>query len=366
MNSFCDQDKYFMRVALSLAEKVKGRTFPNPAVGAVVVKNGKIVGEGATAVYGGAHAEIRALHAAGKKAHNAILYVTLEPCNHYGKTPPCTEAIVSAQIKKVIIAMKDPNPLVNGGGIRYLRKRNISVLIGLMREQATALNEDFCWSIQKKKPWITLKLAMTYDGRIADSAGSSKWITNFEARKFVHFLRSRHAAIAVGRGTLEKDNPQLTVRYVKGHSPVRMVFSTTKRINKRTFLVKDSKRIRSILVCSDGIPGTKEFTAQGLEIWYIGAKKGTKHLAVFLAMAYHEGITSIFIEGGQKLASSFLEQRLVNKLYICYGNKLIGNGINGFQFAKHFSLQKSIHLNRVSTLCFGDNFLICGYPEWED
>lgn len=366
MSHYTDKDRCFMQQALRLAEKVKGTTFPNPAVGAIVVNKGKIVGSGATRPYGGLHAEKIALQKAGCRSRNALLYVTLEPCCHFGQTSPCTDAIIEAQIKKVIIAVKDPNPLVNGRGIRYLRKKNIDVSVGCMSWEASLLNEDFFWAITQKQPWITVKLATTLDGRIADIKGNAKWITNTKSRTCVHSIRRKHAAIAVGRETLIKDNPQLTVRHVRGTSPIRIVFTSDPNISEKYYIRKNTGTYRSIIVCKGGIKSTKNVLDNSMEVWYTGFKRSSEHLRSFLNMAYAEGITSILIEGGRKLASSFLEYKLVNRLYIFYGNKILGAGIEGFSLHNHLKLDTAIRLTHIQTDRFDDNVMVTGIPCWED
>lgn len=358
-------DIFYMSEALKIAEKVKGKTFPNPAVGAVIVKDGVIVGSGATAAYGGPHAEIKAIKKAGDSAKNATIYVTLEPCNHYGKTPPCTQSIINARIKRVVIAIKDPNPLVNGKGIRFLKTNGLSVSVGLLKESAQKLNEDFFWSIQHKTPWITVKLAMTIDGRIADSFGNSKWITNKKARIFVHDLRKKHAAIAVGRNTIEKDNPHLTVRHVSGKSPVRIAFASKNSLDHNSFFRKDAHAIRSIIVCKGGDAGKKEVAFDGVWLWHTGKQRNSAHLNYFLKMAYEERLSSIMVEGGQKLATSFIENRLVNRLYIFYGNKFVGNGIKGISFNNGLPIEDGMFLTKFETGIFDDTIMITGIPAWE-
>lgn len=365
ISTFSEEDKGYMERALRLAEGAKGKTFPNPAVGAVVVKKGKVVGKGATDVCGKDHAEKKALKEAREHAQGATLYITLEPCNHYGRTPPCTHDIVDAGVKRVVVALKDPNPLVNGKGIRFLRRNEVDVSIGLLRKEASELNEDFFWSVAHNTPWISLKQALTFDGKIADVYGDSKWITNKKARTFVHDIRRRHAAVAIGSGTLEKDNPQLSVRYVKGKSPVRFVFSSKNVFQGNTHFRKDANKIRSIIVLSSGKKGQKKIDPSGIELWYTGTKKTPRNLFTFMDMAYKEGLTSILVEGGQQLASTFLEYKLVNRLYLFYGNRLLGRGIDGFSFSKGLRIKKSIHLIDAKTYCFDDNIMITGIPSWK-
>ncbi len=361
---FSESDTIFMQCALQHAKSVKGTTLPNPAVGAVVVRNDVVVGEGATDVYGGPHAERNALNVAGRLARGATLYVTLEPCNHSGRTSPCTHAILDSGIKKVVVAAKDPNPLVNGRGIRFLRRNNIQVSIGLMRKEATELNEDFFWSITHKLPWVSVKLACTLDGRIADIRKKSKWITNKKSRILVHNIRKNHAAIAVGRETLQLDNPQLTVRYNKGKSPIRIVFSTSDGINKNHHFIKDARKYKSIIVSNGGRKGDIKTVSDGLERWYTGLKETPGNLKAFLKMAYKNDLTSILVEGGQKIASSLLEHKLVNRLYIFYGNKILGRGIEGISFFKGLSINNSMYLKDIKIHNLDDNVMITGIPQW--
>jgi diaminohydroxyphosphoribosylaminopyrimidine deaminase / 5-amino-6-(5-phosphoribosylamino)uracil reductase len=364
MNSKLCKDQEFMAQAMALAWAAKGKTFPNPAVGAVIAAKGKIVGAGATEKYGGPHAERVALKKAGKKADGATLYVTLEPCCHFGRTPPCTDAIIEAGIKRVVAAIRDPNPQVNGKGIAQLRDARIRVDTGLLQDEAASVNEDFFWAITKKRAWITLKLACTLDGRIADAYGESQWITGSEAREAGQELRRRHAAVAVGRTTLERDDPRLTVRHIKGFSPARIVFTSHLKIPARTYFYKHAGEARSIVVVSG--KGSRKIVRDsraGLEYWYTGERDARAHLRVFTKMAFENDITSVLVEGGQKLASSFLESGLVNRLYLFYGNKILGQGIEALRFSRGLPINKSISLKKKEILLFGDTFGVTGIPD---
>ncbi|HUI93241.1 MAG TPA: bifunctional diaminohydroxyphosphoribosylaminopyrimidine deaminase/5-amino-6-(5-phosphoribosylamino)uracil reductase RibD [Chitinivibrionales bacterium] len=356
-----EQDLRFMSLAVHLADSVKGATFPNPAVGAVIVKKGNIVGKGATSHCGGPHAEINALAAAKEKARGATMYVTLEPCCHFGKTPPCTAAIIGAGIKRVCVSTKDPNPLVNGKGSGILKKNGIEVVTGLMAHEAERINEDFFFWITQKSPWVSLKLAMTLDGRIADAAGASQWITSKDSRRYGHYLRARNAAVGVGRGTLIKDNPKLTVRHGKGSDPVRFVFSSKASVPSNSYFVTIAKRRpRSILVVAGGDAGSKERRENGVEVWRTGTIDREKNLRSFLRMAGSEGISSILIEGGSALASSFIENRLVNRLYLFYGNKILGGGLPGLAFSRRLALDKSMTLGRIEIKRLGGDVMVTG------
>jgi len=218
-------DTDFMKMALELAEKGRGFTSPNPVVGGVVVKDKKIVGKGYHQYIGGAHAEVNAIDDAGSLAKNATLYVTLEPCNHTGRTPPCTKKILDAGIRKVVVAMEDPNPEVDGGGIAFLKQHNVEVVTGICKKEANRQNEIFNKYAKTKHPFVLVKCAATLDGRIATKTGESKWVTGEESRKYVHRLRHEFDAIMVGIDTVAKDNPSLTTRLEdgKGSDPVRVV-----------------------------------------------------------------------------------------------------------------------------------------------
>ena len=362
--SFSESDAAFMAHALELAGRAKGKTFPNPAVGAVIVSRGKVVGEGATQECGGPHAERVALAQAGKKARGATLYATLEPCCHYGRTPPCTDAVIAAGIGRVVAAIGDPNPLVNGKGRRRLMAAGITVETGLLRHEAALVNEDFFWAVTTKRAWITLKLACTLDGRIADEDGGSRWITSDAARTFVHELRRRHAAIAVGRATLELDDPRLTVRHCKGNSPARCVFTSNKKIPAGSYFARHTGEARSIVVVAGGKKRSIVHDAPtGLEYWHTGEKDTGAHLAAFAEMAYENDLTSVLVEGGQKLASAFLEQGLANRVYLFYGNKLLGRGKEGFLFSKGLAIDKGVSLKQMEILPFADTVAVTGIPD---
>ncbi len=365
MKSFTDDDRRFMSRALELARAVKGATFPNPAVGAVVVAGGRVVGEGATAACGGPHAEKTALLRAGSKARGASLYVTLEPCCHFGKTPPCTDAIIEAGIRRVVVAVSDPNPLVEGKGIRRLRSSNITVDTGLMRNDAVHINEDFFWAIKRRRAFITLKLALTLDGMIADCKGNSKWITAAPLRRIVHDLRRIHAAVAVGSGTLITDNPRLTVRYGRKSNPARIIFTSDETIPQWTHFYRNAASTRGIVVVRKK---TKRKiitdTASGIEFWYTGSNDSAESMVAFTEMAFEQNITSVLVEGGRKIASVLLGAGLVNRLYLFYGNKIFGGGTEGISLNPPLSIDKCIMLRNRKTVVIGNDFYITGLPAY--
>ncbi|NLD92087.1 MAG: bifunctional diaminohydroxyphosphoribosylaminopyrimidine deaminase/5-amino-6-(5-phosphoribosylamino)uracil reductase RibD [Fibrobacter sp.] len=355
-------DRFYIRMAYSLAKKAKGLTFPNPAVGAVIVKDGKVIGKGATQFAGGHHAEKIALFEAGELACDATLYVTLEPCCHFGRTPPCTDAIIKAGISRVVITQKDPNPLVSGKGIKQLRESGIRVDDGIFEKEAPCLNEDYYWSIQHKKCWITLKLAMTLDGRIADGSNISKWITSEKSRSYVHELRRMHAAVGVGRSTLDYDNPQLTVRHKKGYNPARVIFSSSADTPVNSYFFQHAHDTRSIVVVRSETSKIKVDEKSGIEYWFTGELDHSKSMNIFREIAYSYGISSIFVEGGQRIASLLLEKQMVNRVYFFYGNRILGAGREGLQFSRGLSMPNCISLDNIELKSFSNDMMITGTP----
>ncbi|MBD3393510.1 MAG: bifunctional diaminohydroxyphosphoribosylaminopyrimidine deaminase/5-amino-6-(5-phosphoribosylamino)uracil reductase RibD [Chitinivibrionales bacterium] len=360
MARFTEFDALHMDRALALARRAKGRTRPNPAVGAVITRGNAVVGQGSTQRCGGPHAEVMALRQAGRKAQGATMYVTLEPCCHHGRTPPCTDRIVSSGIRRVVVAISDPNPLVAGKGVRQLRKAGIDVARGLRGVEARAINEDYFWAITERRPWVCVKLAVTLDGRIADHTGKSKWITNAAARSFVQHLRGTHAAVAVGAATLRADNPRLTVRCAGTLSPARVVFARSPRAGRRSRFRRTAGTYRSILVCPGARAGMKSVCADGVEVWRTGRAARPENLRVFEQMAFDEGMTSILVEGGRELASSFLEAGMVNRLYLFYGNRLLGGGLEAIRFHTALPLARGQVVTDMRLFEFDGSFAVTG------
>jgi diaminohydroxyphosphoribosylaminopyrimidine deaminase/5-amino-6-(5-phosphoribosylamino)uracil reductase len=254
---------------------------------------------------------------------------------------------------------------MSGKGIRQLRRSGIAVHSGLLRAEAQRVNEDFFYAIRTQSAWVTLKLALTWDGRIADSHGDSKWITSISARRIVHDLRRRHAAIAIGSGTLAKDNPRLTVRLLPGVSPARIVFGSENSIRRASPFAQTAASVRSIVVTGDGERQTIAVRQDGIEVWHTGTRDRLKSMRAFLALAYREGLTSILVEGGQKVASFMLENRLVNRVYFFYGNKILGKGFEGLAFSKPQPLSNCLRLKFVEIQQMGNEVIISGLPKWE-
>ncbi|MCK4234353.1 bifunctional diaminohydroxyphosphoribosylaminopyrimidine deaminase/5-amino-6-(5-phosphoribosylamino)uracil reductase RibD [candidate division WOR-3 bacterium] len=349
-----------MKKAIQLARRGKGRVSPNPLVGAIIVKNGKIIGDGYHKKAGTEHAEIVAIKKAGKKAKDSTMYVNLEPCCHYGKTPPCTETIIGAGIKEVFIGTKDPNPLVSGNGIKKLEKKGIKVNIGTLENEARKLNEFYFTYMKKKRPFIILKIAQTIDGNIADLSGNSKWITNESARKKVHSLRYEVDAILTGIGTVKKDNPQLTARLLKNtKTPLRIVLDSNLRIPHNSEIVKEGTIIATLPKSS--MKKKKNLISKGIRIWEIQGKDNRIDLSKVLKRAYEEKIISILVEAGKKVSSSFLKENLIDKIYIFISNKILGKGLHSFGNLGFDHLEDSLIIDNVVFERLKENFLIKGY-----
>lgn len=316
-------DSVYMRRALVLAERGWGQTAPNPMVGAVVVAGDQIVGEGYHARYGEAHAERIALQRAGDRARGATLYVTLEPCAHYGKTPPCADAVIEAGIARVVLAAPDPSPTARGGAAR-LRRAGVQVDTGVELAAALELNAPFFNAIASHRPWVTLKLAVSADGAIADPTGRQRWITGPESRAEVHRLRANADAIAVGVGTVLADDPSLTVRDATAPRvpPRRIVFDSSLRTPRTSILVRTAREIETILIAAQNAPVDRMAMANEAGVTVLTAP--SLHDAIDALCA--KGIRSLFVEGGAKLGGSLLREGLVDRLVIFRSKERFGAG----------------------------------------
>lgn len=322
------KDEEFMRMTLSLARKGLGTTSPNPMVGALVVKGQKIVGEGYHKKAGLPHAEVAALEAAGPAARGATLYVNLEPCCHQGKTPPCVGAIVKAGIKKVVVAMRDPNPLVLGKGIEQLKRAGIDVKVGLLEAEARLLNEAFITVKEQNRPFILMKAATSLDGKIATKIGESRWISNEESRKYANKLRSTMDGVMVGINTVILDNPMLVPRITKPKRyPVRIVLDSKLRIPLTCQLVKTADRYRTMIFALNDARTEKEsrLKSMSVEVVRVGpGENGRISLAEVCKGLVERDITSVLLEGGGELNSSLLKEGFVDKIVFFYAPKIIG------------------------------------------
>ncbi len=362
-----------MKLCLKLAEEFRGFTNPNPMVGAVLVKDGKIIGSGAHKKAGTAHAEILALNEAGENAKGSTLFVNLEPCSHFGKTPPCVERIISNEVKKVVIAMNDPNPLVNGKGIQKLKNAGIEVQVGICEKEAKELNEIYIKNITIKKPFLILKAAVSMDGKIATQTGDSRWISNELARKKVHEMRNYVDAILIGENTLMIDNPKLNVRFVESQkNPKKIILMSNLNLkNIEQFNVfKVSNKNSTILVSSK----TKEnenkisvFEESGFEVILIEELNKKLKLDNLLTELWEKEIYCILVEGGKETFTSFIEVKLVDKLHLFISPKIIGNeGLSWIGDLNIQNIKDSIQMKKVNFEVFEDNILFTGYPVYKD
>ena len=351
--------KKYMAIALELAEKGRGCVSPNPLVGCVIVKRGKIVGKGWHKKYGEEHAEINALRDAGKKAKNAGMYVTLEPCSHWGKTSPCTEKIVEAGIREVIVAMKDPNPLVDG--YRELKFRGLKTRIGIMGEEALKLNEAFVKYIKSKRPFVILKLAMSIDGKIATSTGDSKYITSTEARKYVHQIRNDVDAVMVGINTVIRDDPILDSRLVKGKNPIKVIVDSSLKMPEKAKVLDDPGKV--IIAATKSAPKNKieKLQQKGVRILILKSKEGMVDLSELMKELGSSDIASVMIEGGAELSGSAIKEKIVDKVLVFTAPKIIGNGLGPIKNLGITKVNKAIELKNISTSKIGRDFLVEGY-----
>ena len=350
--------KKYMAITINLAEKGKGYVSPNPLVGCVIVKRGKVVGRGYHKKFGEEHAEINALKVAGKKANNAAMYVNIEPCSHWGKTSPCTEKIVEAGIREVIVGMEDPNPLVDG--YKELKFRGLKTRIGILRDQAKKLNEVYIKYMKTKKPLVTLKLAMSLDGKIATSSGDSKYITSMAARKYVHQLRNDVDAVMVGLNTITRDNPLLDSRLVKGKNPKKIIVDSNLKISERAKVLKDPSRV--IIATTKKAPKKKidKFQQKGVRVIVLNPKKGLVDLKELMKELGKSEIAFVMIEGGAELSGNAIKEGIVNKLLIFTAPKIIGNGLGPIKNLGIKKINNAINLKNVSTKKIGKDLLIEG------
>lgn len=319
-----EDDQKYMQMAIDAAQKGEGWASPNPMVGAVIVKDGQILAVGYHHKCGDVHAEVDALRQLPEgAAQGATMYVTLEPCSHQGRQPPCCKAVVAAGLSRVVIAMGDPNPLVNGKGVEFLRAAGITVEIGLLAAEAARQNESFLYFITKKRPFVAMKLAQTIDGAIATSSGMSKWITGEEARSEGRKLRHKYDAILIGANTLRMDNPALTSRIPGARDPVKIVLSSAGQLPLDAQLFYSGK---TIVATTEACPEyqRKELRNRGVELIICPSRDGLPDLDFLLDELGKKSISSLLVEGGSMVQASFLKAHLINKLYLFMAPRIIG------------------------------------------
>ncbi len=315
----------FMQIALNEAMKGCGRVNPNPMVGAVIVKQDKIIATGFHEKYGGFHAERNAIMASDRSLKGATMYVTLEPCCHFGKTPPCTDAIIESGIATVVVGAEDPNVKVAGKGIKILQDHGIDVVLGVLEEQCKDLNEVFFHFITSRTPFVAMKYAMTMDGKIATYSGKSKWITDGPAREHTHTLRNRYSAIMVGIGTVLADDPQLTCRSPGGRNPVRIICDSKLRIPEDSNIVQTAADVETYVATL--VPEnekTRRLEDKGVHIIHVNEKEGRIDLQHLMAILGGKNIDSILLEGGSELHASALKSKIVNKAFVYMAPKIFG------------------------------------------
>jgi diaminohydroxyphosphoribosylaminopyrimidine deaminase/5-amino-6-(5-phosphoribosylamino)uracil reductase len=358
-------DGRWMRRALDLAGRGRGLTSPNPMVGAVVVSGGRVVGEGFHQRAGGPHAEVEALREAGPAARGATLYVTLEPCNHHGRTPPCVEAIRAAGVARVVAAVGDPNPRVAGGGAEALRAAGIAVVVGCLEDEARALNRIFLTSLKRVRPHVTLKSAMTLDGKIAARDGSARWITGEPARHRAHRLRSESDAIVVGIGTALADDPALTVRLDAPwpREPWRVVVDSAARLPTTARLIDAGSPGRVLVAITDAAPGDRRraLEARGVTVLPCTSQGERVDLADLCAHLLALEVQALLVEGGSRLSGAFLDAGLVDRVAFFIAPMLLGGVTAVTAIAgEGRTLPEAWHLERVSVTPVGEDWLVEG------
>jgi len=365
---FDREDVGWMRLALKLAKKMKGQTAPNPCVGAVLVKDGKLIASGYHKGAGTPHAEIVALRKAGERAAGCTLYVTLEPCCHYGRTPPCVDAIIAAKVKRVVAATVDPNPLVNGNGIKKLLEAGVEVTVGVLEDEAKALIEDFAKYITTGMPFVTLKLASSLDGKIATKLGDARWITCEASRKIAHMLRREHAAVMVGVNTAINDDPELTVRLVKvRRQPIRIVVDSKAKLPTSSKLCKTLDKAPLWLATTKHADKRKleELEKLGVKILIVDDQNDKVDMVSLMRKLGEMGVMSLLIEGGGEIAWSALKASIVDRVVWFIAPIIIGG-----RDAKHSvagegveKLSDAFRLHKMKIRRIGCELLIDGRLE---
>ena len=358
-------ERKYMERAIALAKKGEGWCHPNPKVGAVIVKNGRVIGEGYHAKCGELHAERNAIASLAESAKGADLYVTLEPCCHYGKTPPCTEAIIENKIGRVIVGSRDPNPKVAGGGVRALREAGIEVIEDFMRDECDQLNPVFFHYISTGKPYVVMKYAMTLDGKIATATGDSQWITNEASRLRVHAMRDRYDAILVGIGTELHDNPSLTTRLPDGagNNPIRIIVDSQARAPLDAHVVTDGLA-KTIIAVTEAAPKERVEALQNAGVEVLACGSGSEvDLRVLMQALGKREITSVFVEGGGSIAFSLLAAGLVDKVHAFVAPKIVGGAdaktpVEGKGFQK---LADAVELTGLTAETMAGDVLLTAY-----
>ncbi|MCR4281215.1 MAG: bifunctional diaminohydroxyphosphoribosylaminopyrimidine deaminase/5-amino-6-(5-phosphoribosylamino)uracil reductase RibD [Candidatus Kaiserbacteria bacterium] len=360
MGKISPEDTAYLKLALRLAKNGLGKTFPNPMVGAVVVRRGRIVGRGYHRKAGLPHAEIEALRMAGKRAEGATLYVTLEPCSHWGRTPPCVPEIVKAKVARVVCCSQDPNTKVCGRGIRALRRAGIEVSVGALSAEAETLNEGFFSFHKNGRPFVAIKFASSLDGKIAARSGDSRWITNEEAREYARKLRRNYQAILVGINTVLHDDPHLGLRIKSVPDPLRIILDSTLRIPLGCKVLRDNNVV-IFTTRRANKKKRKELMGKGISV--VVCPGDVISLPFVMKELARREIISVFVEGGGEVLGSFVDEKLVDKVYAFHAPILIGGetAVSAVSGKGAGSIRESLRLKNVVRKTFGDNILISGY-----
>lgn len=359
MSKTASSDEFFMRQSIKLAKKGLSWTNPNPLVGAVIVKNGAIIGQGFHRQAGFPHAEIEALNSLKTDPKGATMYINLEPCVHFGRTPPCTEAIKKSGINKVVCAALDPNPKVCGKGLTSLQKVGIKTLVGILEKEARKLNETFFTFYGKQRPFVAIKFAASLDGKMATAGGDSKWITCESARNYARSLRAKYQAILVGINTILTDNPNLGVRNKGKKDPIRIILDPKLRIPLDTQVLRDAN---VIIATTTKAPESKKGQLENLGITVLSFDTEYIKIMELLSALKEKDIISILVEGGGRTLGSFVDCGIIDKVYAFHaprligGNKAVSIGGKGIQL-----VENALHLKNLSFKKFDDNFLTIGY-----
>jgi diaminohydroxyphosphoribosylaminopyrimidine deaminase / 5-amino-6-(5-phosphoribosylamino)uracil reductase len=360
-------DKEYMHECILLAKKGAGYVSPNPMVGAVIVRDGKIIGRGFHAKFGEPHAEVNAIRNTKGEVKGATLYVNLEPCNFTGKTPPCTDLIIQSGIARVVVGMEDLNPRVSGNGIRQLRRSKIKVDLRILHQDCLDLNKAFIKFITRQIPYVTLKAAQTLDAKIADRKGNARWISNEASRIFTHQLRVEYDAILVGANTVRKDNPSLTVRHVKGRNPKRVVICPSfnialdanvfsNAVPESVFLFADAKSI------GKNEKKIKILSARGVKMFFLQrSTDGSFSTKDILKILGEHSIASVLVEGGAITLGKFLEENTADEMFLFIAPKILGSGTDSIVLQKPRLIGEALNLKNVSAKMLDDDVLINGY-----
>ncbi len=360
-----DTDIAYMKRAVTLAKKGIGKTSPNPAVGCVIVKNGAVIGEGWHRKAGGPHAEIHALEIAGGAASGADVYVTLEPCCHTGRTPPCSEALIRAGVRRVIAGMSDPNPQVDGGGLRALQLAGIETLSGVLEEECRAINRPFVKFMTTGQPYVTYKCAMTLDGKIASVTGESRWISCEASRRIVHRMRADSDAIMVGVDTIIADDPQLTVRHVKGRNPLRIIVDSHLRTPESVAVLSAHMARGTVIATIETNPEVHaRYLKSGATLLVCRSENNRVDLNDLWSRLGKLGIHSLLLEGGSHLAGEALRHGLIDECVFFYAPKVVGSdGFSPFAITGTTNMARSIAFRDLSMRRIGTDIMVTARPE---